>query len=57
MAFTSDWHRSVIEDFAEAVADDRPPLVPGREALKVHRLIDALERSAREKREIEVEEG
>jgi predicted dehydrogenase len=45
MAFTSDWHRAVIEDFAEAVATGRPPLVPGREALEVHRLIAALERS------------
>jgi UDP-N-acetyl-2-amino-2-deoxyglucuronate dehydrogenase len=45
MAFTSDWHRAVIEDFAEAVATGRAPLVPGREALGVHRLIAALERS------------
>jgi predicted dehydrogenase len=45
MAFTSDWHRAVIEDFAEAVATGRPPLVPGRAALGVHRLIAALERS------------
>jgi predicted dehydrogenase len=45
MAFTSDWHRAVIEDFADAVATGRPPLVPGRAALEVHRLIAALERS------------
>lgn len=51
MAFTSDWHRAVIEDFAEAVRDDRPPLVTGRDALQVHALIDALETSAREGRE------
>ena len=48
MAFTSDWHRTVIEDFAQAVAEGRPPLVPGRAALEVHALIGALERSARE---------
>ncbi len=47
MAFTSDWHRLIIDDFAEAIRDDRPPLVPGREALKVHRLIAAIEQSAR----------
>ena len=47
MAFTSDWHRAVIEDFAEAVRTGRPPLVPGRAALEVHRLIAALERSGR----------
>lgn len=47
MAFTSDWHRAVIEDFAEAVREGRPPLVSGREALNVHRLIAAMEQSAR----------
>ncbi|MEM6666432.1 MAG: Gfo/Idh/MocA family oxidoreductase, partial [Pseudomonadota bacterium] len=47
MAFTSDWHRSVIEDFAESLRTGRPPLVPGRAALAVHRLIAALEASAR----------
>ena len=46
MAFTSDWHRAVIEDFAQAISDARPPLVTGREALGVHRLITALERAA-----------
>lgn len=45
MAFTSDWHRFVIEDFAEALDDGRPPLVPGRAALDVHRLIAAIEKS------------
>ncbi len=45
MAFTSDWHRSVIEDFAEALDTGRPPLCPGRAALEVHRLIAALEKS------------
>lgn len=46
MAFTSDWHRAVIEDFAAALDEGRPPLMTGREAIEVHRLIDALERSA-----------
>lgn len=45
MAFTSDWHRAMIEDFAEAIAGDRPPMVPARAALDVHRLIDAIEKS------------
>ena len=52
MAFTSDWHQAVIEDFAEAVAQGRPPLVPGREALEVHRLIAAIEISARTGRRV-----
>lgn len=45
MAFTSDWHQTVIEDFAEAIQTGRNPLVSGRDALEVHRLIDAIERS------------
>ena len=47
MAFTSDWHQTVIEDFAEAIAHDRPPLVTGREALGVHALITAIETAGR----------
>ena len=47
MAFTSDWHRLVIEDFARAIGENRSPIVPGRAALEVHRLIAALETSAR----------
>ena len=47
MAFTSDWHRFVIEDFVDALNVNRPPLVTGRDALGVHRLIAALEHSAR----------
>jgi predicted dehydrogenase len=52
MAFPHDWHRDVIADFAEAVRTGRPPAVPGRAALEVHRLIDALARSAREGRAV-----
>ncbi|MGR3367000.1 MAG: Gfo/Idh/MocA family protein [Sagittula sp.] len=47
MAFTSDWHRFVIEDFAQSLTDKRAPLVPGRDALEVHRLIAALEKAGR----------
>lgn len=52
MAFTPDWHRAVIEDFAEALRDGRPPLVPGRAALAVHELISAIETSGKEGRRI-----
>ncbi len=45
MAFSSDWHRAIIEDFADAIQQGRPPLVPGRTALEVHRLIEGLESS------------
>lgn len=54
MAFTHEWHQAVIEDFARAVREGRAPMCPGREALKVHQLIDALTRSAREGRKVSV---
>lgn len=54
MAFTHAWHQSVIEDFAHAVRDKRPPRVTGREALRVHRLIDALIASSEQERALDV---
>lgn len=48
MAFPHDWHRALIADFADAVASGRPPAVPGRVALGVHYLIDALLSSSAE---------
>ena len=54
MAFPCDWHRDLIEDFAEAIAQGRAPAIPGREALKVHALIDAITRSSAEGRVVEV---
>ena len=42
MAFPHDYHRSVMADFVTALRDGREPRVPGEEALKVHRLIDAM---------------
>ena len=47
MAFTHEWHQTVIEDFAEAVAQGRAPVISARAALPAHRLIDAISRSAR----------
>ncbi len=47
MAFTHDWHQAVIEDFAQAVAQERAPLVSARSALPAQRLIDAISRAAR----------
>ena len=45
MAFPCDWHRDLIAQFAEAIATGQPPRIPGREALRVHALIDAMTRS------------
>lgn len=47
MAFTHAWHQAVIEDFARGLTENRPPMVPGREALRVHETIDAIICSAR----------
>lgn len=47
MAFPHDYHRAVMADFVEAIRFGRAPKVTGEEALKVHRLIDALIESGR----------
>lgn len=46
MDFPHDAHRAVMEDFLDALDQDRSPLVPVEEALKVHFLIDAILESA-----------
>ncbi|WP_417607393.1 Gfo/Idh/MocA family protein [Primorskyibacter flagellatus] len=43
-----EWHQGMIEDFVNAVQENRPPVVTGRAALACHRLIDAIERSSRD---------
>jgi predicted dehydrogenase len=47
MAFPHEHHRAVLADFLDAVQTGRAPRVSGREALKVHRLIEAILLSAR----------
>lgn len=54
MAFPHDWHRAVMADFAEAIATGRDPRVTGEEALRVHRLIDALIATGAHGRPVEV---
>lgn len=46
MAFPHHHHRAVLADFLDAIEHDRQPRVTGREALKAHRLIEALLRSS-----------
>ncbi len=46
-AFPCDWHRDLIEDFAAAIRDQRAPAITGREALRVHALIDAMVASSK----------
>ena len=47
MAFTHEWHQSVIEDFAAALSEGRDPAITGDAALAAHDLIDAIITSAR----------
>jgi UDP-N-acetyl-2-amino-2-deoxyglucuronate dehydrogenase len=49
MAFSHEAHRAAITDFLDAIDHGRAPRVSGAAALAVHRLIDALLRSARER--------
>jgi UDP-N-acetyl-2-amino-2-deoxyglucuronate dehydrogenase len=52
MAFSNDAHRALIADFVDAISHHRDPAVSGHEALRAHRLIDALLLSAREGRSV-----
>ena len=54
MAFSHEAHRAVIADFLDALDGGRAPAVNGREAIKVQALIEAILRSAREGRAVEV---
>ncbi|WP_411958395.1 Gfo/Idh/MocA family protein [Paracoccus homiensis] len=56
MAFPCDWHRDLIHDFAQSIRDRRPPCITGHEGLRVHRLIDAMTRSAATGSIVNVEE-
>lgn len=47
MDFPHDAHRGAMKDFLDALDEGRAPLASGAEALKVHRLIDAILASAR----------
>lgn len=53
-AFSHEPHRDLIADFIDALDEGREPRVSGAEALAVHRLIDALLRSSRERRPIAI---
>jgi UDP-N-acetyl-2-amino-2-deoxyglucuronate dehydrogenase len=54
MAFSNDAHRALLADFLDAIDEGREPVVSGREALKVQRLIEALLGAAAAGRTIEV---
>ncbi len=46
MAFPHGAHRALLSDFLDALDQDRDPRASGREALRVHRFIDAVLRSS-----------
>ena len=52
MAFPHDAHRALLADFLDAIDQDRSPRVTGREALRVHHLIDAVLRASAEGRTV-----
>jgi UDP-N-acetyl-2-amino-2-deoxyglucuronate dehydrogenase len=54
MAFSHEAHKALIVDFLDAIDEDREPAVSGREALRVQVLIEALLRSAAERRAVKV---
>lgn len=54
MAFTHAWHQAILEDFAAAIIEGHPPAIPGRAALPVHHLIEALVTSSSEGRAIDL---
>lgn len=54
MAFPHDWHRALLTDFLDAIDQNRDPRITGRQALAVHRLIDAVLCASAEGRTVEV---
>tara|TARA_B100000780_G_scaffold189294_1_gene133187 strand:- start:278 stop:1315 length:1038 start_codon:yes stop_codon:yes gene_type:complete len=56
MAFPYEWHKSLIADFVDAIKTGRQPRVTGVQALRVQRLIRAIEISSREARQITLKE-
>jgi predicted dehydrogenase len=57
MAFPHAYHRALIADFLDAIEAGREPRVNGQEALRVHRLIDALLAAGTSDSKIRVGEG
>jgi UDP-N-acetyl-2-amino-2-deoxyglucuronate dehydrogenase len=55
MAFPHDAHRALLTDFLDALDQDRSPRITGREALRVHHLIDAVLRSSAERCAVAIE--
>jgi predicted dehydrogenase len=46
MAFTHEWHQTLIEDFAKSLSTGDQPLATGETALEAQAVIDAMQRSS-----------
>ncbi|MDE1986391.1 MAG: Gfo/Idh/MocA family oxidoreductase [Alphaproteobacteria bacterium] len=57
MAFPHDYHLGVWRDFLDAIDTNREPRVSAREALKVHRLVDAVLAAADSDKKVKVAGG
>jgi predicted dehydrogenase len=53
MAFPCDWHRALIADLLDALDQGRAPRAAARPALPAHQLIEAILRSAMERRRLD----
>ncbi|TNJ39613.1 Gfo/Idh/MocA family protein [Phaeobacter sp. B1627] len=47
MAFTHDWHQTIIENFARVVTGAAAPFASGEDAMAAHNLIEAITRSSK----------
>ncbi len=54
MAFPHDLHLAVWRDFLDAIECGRSPRIPAAEALKVHRLVDAMLTAGRSEKKVKV---
>ena len=54
MAFPHDHHLAVWRDFLDAIDENREPRISAEEALKVHRLIDAMLEAGQSDRKVKV---
>lgn len=54
MGYSHEGHRAILADFLDALDAGRDPVAPGAEALRVHRLIDAVLESSASRRVVAV---
>ena len=55
MAFPFDWHKDLILNFAKSISTNEKFEITGKDALKVHYLIDAMIESSKKNKLITME--